>query len=129
MNKMVSIVEFEQQVVSLPTMTRREKLLRWAQIVRATTKNFYIFNGLEYWTPDQLSVGLGDWAPASSTTAFAAAASDSILRDAGLKGDTPAESMRFFELSQSELHEFSCDCGGAISNTEMARRIEGLAVR
>jgi hypothetical protein len=37
--------------------------------------------------------------------------------------------MHFFELSQHELHEFSCDCGGVITNDEMAKRINTLAAK
>jgi len=35
--------------------------------------------------------------------------------------------MDFFELSQSDIHAFSCDCGGSISNAKMADRIEKIA--
>jgi len=33
----------------------------------------------------------------------------------------------FFELSSSDLHIFSCDCGGDISIAEMARRLRYIA--
>lgn len=106
-----------------PVMTRREKLLRFAEIVRAAGRNFMIWNNLEYMSPAQLSQC---YHPAS---AFAAAAADSTLRNAGLTGQTAADAMRFFELSQDDLHAFSCDCGGAITNEDMAHRIERIANR
>jgi hypothetical protein len=122
MNKMVSTVEFEQDVATAITpMTRREKLLRFARVVRESSKQFVIFHMLEHAHPSTLA---GVSHPHS---AFAAAAADPILKDAGLAGDSVADAMKFFELSQAELHEFSCNCGGVISNSEMASRIEKLA--
>ncbi len=60
---------------------------------------------------------------------------DPVLQQAGLKADLPGGNVsvggaqRFFELSKSDLHEFSCDCGGVITNEEMARRVENIAAR
>lgn len=101
------------------TMTRREKLLRFAQIVRAHPKRFYIFNNLEN-ARDYEAV----YHPAS---AFALAAQDQILKDAGLESETVGAAKRFFQLSRADLHNFSCDCGGEINNTTMADRIEAIA--
>lgn len=123
MNQMTSTVEFERDTATpVPSiMTRREKLLRFAHIVRTSGRDFYIFHSLERWDAQMLR------ANTHSASAFAAAAADPILKDAGLAGESPADAMKFFELEQNELHEFSCDCGGAISNTKMADRIERLA--
>jgi hypothetical protein len=35
--------------------------------------------------------------------------------------------MGFFQLTQAQLHEFSCDCGGIITREDIADRIERLA--
>ncbi len=120
MNKPLSTEELKASVAIIP-MSRRDKLMRFADVVRRSERPFFIFHGLEYYHPSQLG---GCYHPAS---AFSAAASDPILKDAGLKGDTALDAMQFFDLAQSELHEFSCDCGGVISNEEMAKRIERLA--
>jgi hypothetical protein len=42
-------------------------------------------------------------------------------------GTTIHDVMKFFGLTQQQLHEFSCDCGGPITREQQARRIEGLA--
>jgi hypothetical protein len=111
----------------LPTMTRKEKLLRFAQIIRSVPKPFVIFHGIEY-EPQHVLAGIHH-----PESAFAAAGRDPVLQQAGLKlekGDvTVGAAQRFFELSQHDLHEFSCDCGGVISNEEMARRVERIAAR
>jgi hypothetical protein len=103
-------------------MTRADKLRRWAEIVRRHKTPLQLYSGLERIPPERLvdfrMVG----------TAFMLAAQDPVLRAAGLRGDSVADVMKFVPLSQMELHTFSCDCGGQISNADMADRIEALAV-
>lgn len=106
-------------------MTRKEKLLHWAELVRKAPRQLFLFDGLEHWSPRDLR---NPMLIGSNRTAFSAAASDEKFREAGLKDHTPAAAMEFFELSQQDLHEFSCNCGGLISNEEMANRIQRLAV-
>ena len=120
MNK--QLLPDEIALLARPVMTRREKLLRFADVVRSYRDTpFGLYHNLEGYRPEQLnSIGL-------SGSAFAAAAADPILRDAGADLHTVGAAQRFFELSQHELHEFSCDCGGTITNTDMANRIESLA--
>lgn len=116
--------------VAIPAaMTRREKLMRWAGLVRATPyPHLMLFSGLESYRQDQLAQLLTD---RSHQTAFGVALSDPVLLDAGLGKPGEAVSiaghMAFFELSQQQLHEFSCGCGGAITNDDMANRIERIA--
>jgi hypothetical protein len=100
-------------------MTKRDKLLRLAQIARHSTHSYFaLFTGLEY---------VRSWASLREPySIFEAAAADPVLRDAGLQSDTAGEAMRFFELTRNEMHSFCCGCGGGISNDEMARRIERL---
>ena len=112
----------------LPTMTRKEKLLRFVEVIRAHPLGIAIFHGLEY-EPQHVLDCLSN-----PYSAFNAAGQDTVLQQAGLTPDlrgnvTVGAAQRFFELSKHDLHEFSCDCGGAISNEEMARRIERIAAR
>jgi hypothetical protein len=67
---------------------------------------------------------------------FATALADPLFREQGLVGTplndgTPAVSPRqimdFFELTQEQLHEFSCNCGGQLTGATIADRIERLA--
>lgn len=105
-----------------PVMTRREKLLRLAYIVRNNDAgHLYIFHNLEDMDDHLLSHQM------HSQSAFAAAAKDPVLQNAGLAGEDCLSAKKFFELSTEQLHEFSCDCGGRISNEHMAQRIEALA--
>jgi len=119
MNKQLSPEELV--TVQAVPMTRREKLMRFAQIIRTQTSHLFLYNNLEdHDDVSQDSIGI-------TNTAFAVATADPIFRDAGLTGETLGVAKRFFELSRDDLHEFSCDCGGALTNTQMADRIEKIA--
>lgn len=138
MNQTLTTAEIEALAIPLPApaMTKKEKLLRFAEIIRKAytpegrDRAFVIFHGLEYVEERRLA----EYHHPHS--AFTAAGMDPVLQRAGLKKDaiggydvSALEAKRFFELSQKELHEFSCDCGGVISNLEMADRIERIAAR
>lgn len=113
--------------VLAPDMTRREKLLHFAHVVRYSRRDdnyagrFFLFNNIEYMDDSVLARCSHPYSP------FAVAAADPVLKDAGLTGGDGLSIKRFFELTTEQLHEFSCDCGGMIDNEEMARRIERLA--
>jgi hypothetical protein len=118
MNKQLSPSEISPFV---PVLSKRDKLLRLAHVIRFAKTPVFVFNGLEY-------LQAGQWEHLSHPhSAFALAVQDPILRDAGMTSDTVGAAKRFFGLSKADLHEFSCDCGGTISNEEMARRVERIA--
>lgn len=128
MNKPLSTAELAQLAVPTlfpdhpkPPLTRYHKLMRFAEIVRKHDSPFVIFHRLEYATAAELD-RMDD-----PRSAFALAAADPVLAEAGLGNTSVGEAKRFFELDQAQLHEFSCDCGGVIDNTQMANRIERLA--
>jgi hypothetical protein len=139
MNRPLSPSELDQlTVVALPLkMTRHAKLLRFAEIIRAAPssrkksgffsryagQSFVIFHHIEYMSDEQLNER------SHPDSAFALAAADPVLREAGLASDTVGAAKRFFELSKDDLHAFSCDCGGVITNERMADRIEQIADR
>ena len=127
-----------------PPMTRREKLLRLAEIARGGRpsvlrtvlykmgwagcyeNSWYIFHRVEYATKESLP------AYHHPASVFDAAVKDPVLYDAGLRPDqgesvSVARAMEFFELTQRQMHPLSCDCGGMISNAEMGSRIEKMA--
>jgi hypothetical protein len=119
MNKPLTSVELSH---ADPPVTKRQKLMHFANIVRSGPRcALYLFNNIEY-------LDRGQWKyithPAS---AFALAAQDKILRDAGLQDSSVADAQQFFDLSREELAEFSCVCGGSINNNEMAERIDRIA--
>jgi hypothetical protein len=122
MNKPLSVAEVDLQFTqTFPTLTKKAKLTRLASVVRAATGNLYIFDSIEDRDPADLNQ------LSHPHSAFALAAADSVLKDAGLKSGTVGAAKTFFELSTDELHAFSCNCGGAVTNNEMARRIENIA--
>jgi hypothetical protein len=104
-------------------MTREEKLLHWASLVRKFKGPLYLFHRLEY------RAELKHIYPATmSASAFTLAEQDTTFNKQGLqRGSSIADHMKFFGLNQQELHEFSCDCGGQIHNRDMADRMEQLA--
>ena len=104
-------------------LTRKEKLLRLAELVRSAPDYLRIFHGMERWRPVSLVQSLAGYGP----SAFTIAAADPVFKAAGIGGANAADFMKFFEISQDELHEFSCDCGGQILNGDMANRITRLA--
>jgi hypothetical protein len=118
----------EQDVVGLVTMTRKERLNRWADLIRSSSHyRMIIFHNLEKWKASDLDMRIYD-VYRGGNTAFAIAMSDKVFNIQGLPSDGSFKDvMDFFTLSQRELHAFSCDCGGEITNECMARTIVRLA--
>lgn len=117
-------------------MSRREKLLLWAGMIRAHHGPLQLYHLLERYSDDQLKEARFT---TNDQSAFGIAVNSPVFQAAGLptkpsgilgngpKSSSMKETMGFFELSQRELHEFSCDCGGQLSNEDMAKRIERIA--
>jgi hypothetical protein len=123
MNQALTKEQLAALEVAAPTMTRSEKLERWATLIEAYPHLVALFDRLEHMRPI-------DRERAQVTgSAFSLAARDPVLKDAGLAGGTVGDVKKFFELSDDELHAFSCNCGGGIDNFEMARRIRLLKER
>ena len=110
--------------ISLP-MTRKEKLLHWAKLIKTEIRALFIFHDLAYWPREHLKNPMlhNHW----GTSAFTLALQDPVFLKEGHTDSSIAGAMRFFELTLRDLHAFSCNCGGDISNEEMARRIERIA--
>ncbi len=122
--KTLDIRQLEGAMPVQAQMTRREKLRHWAQLVRRCNDDLLLYSNLEHMGREWLAGNPMN----HERTAFGLAARDATLQAQGLRLDSSlADGMQFFELSQSQLHEFSCDCGGHISNLHMADRIEKLA--
>ena len=119
MNKSLTTVE---RSLATPPVTKPQRLQRFANVIRCGPRvPLHLFINLEY-------RDTGEWDYlAHPSSAFALAAKDSLLHDAGLTGDSVGDAHRFFDLSREELADFSCVCGGSINNNEMANRIERIA--
>jgi len=119
----------EKEIISAvpiaPVMTRREKLEHWADLIGQQHDHVNLLHNLEKWDDDQLNSELGILY-FMIPTAFQIGAEDPVFKAMGLI-DTVASAMNFFEISQHDLHEFSCDCGGKISNRKMAARVRYFA--
>lgn len=120
MHKPLSQDEISTLNLKSTTMTRRDKLLRWADIVSKHPENLRLYSNLEH-VRDRSTIGI------DPSSAFGLAAQDPVLKDAGLRAGSVQDIEKFFELSLSDLHAFSCDCGGAILNKHAADRIAKLA--
>jgi hypothetical protein len=114
-----------EKIASTVTLTRKDKLLRWAKLIRERAFPVGIYNELEHWSPAMMAMELHQLPHAS---AFALAAKDPVFAAMGL-GKHPSlnDAMKFFELTLDQVHAFSCDCGGHLTNEQQARRIECLA--
>ncbi|THK33878.1 hypothetical protein EHS39_33565 [Ensifer sp. MPMI2T] len=87
------------------TMTRGERLARWAELLEQT--------------PDRClrTLSQTEYQPAtqrdkmrSAGSAFTVAFEDAVLRAEGLTDDTYGEAKRFFELTDWQLHQIVCGC-------------------
>jgi len=119
-------VDVEKLVLeAIPVLTTRKEKLRYAAMLIRKSKlpHLHLYHNLERMPKSYL-----DQTTITPTQAsfFGIMLSDPHLKAAGV-GDTIGKQMRFFQLSQEELHEFSCDCGGAISNSDMADTVDSLA--
>lgn len=116
-------IDLQEEQKTAVALTRKEKLMRWSEMVRSQSSSVMIFHHLEHWHAELLNRSLADY----GNNAFTIAAQDEVFQAAGLKGDSAQNAMDFFELTQPELHTFSCDCGGKISTNQMADRIAAIA--
>lgn len=118
--EVLDLKDVESKSVAL---TRREKILRWAAIIREHREPLRLFHNLEHWHAPQLTMELSQY----GHSAFSLAAEDSVFKAAGLHGSSVKAATEFFDLSRNDLHSFACDCGGLISNTQMAERLTRMA--
>jgi hypothetical protein len=119
-------VEISDLFSAVPVkMTRREKLLRWAKLIRNHQGGLGLFSNLEHYHRNQLQMMM---VTAGGQSAFSVAVGDPEFAAQGLRPESSVRDvLTFFEMTVNEAHVFSCDCGGYIDNVEQARRIEGLA--
>lgn len=128
MNQPLKPEDFLQSVPLLDRprpWTRHEKLQHWAKIVRQWSgPRLQLMHGLEYACYADLTRVPLSRLP---TTAMTVAALDPEFNRQGLNmSSSIIDLMRFMNITQRELHEFSCDCGGPISKEHQAERIEHL---
>lgn len=108
------------------TMSRRERLERWAAVLeRDTRRGLTALTRVESVRRDQRPFLRADNSP------LAIAVDDPVLRKEGLKSDYLGDVMSFFELSPRHAHYLVCDCyyQGTMTAGRVASRIRTLAPR
>ena len=126
MNKLVDI---DSLATAHPTMTREQKLLRLAVLVRQHPFPIALNSNLEHIAAEQLpAVTMKfDYLGVNGMTVFALAAADKTFQKHGLPVEAKLDDViKFLGLERAEYHTFACDCGGNISARGMAERIEML---
>jgi hypothetical protein len=113
------------------TFTRKEKLLRWANLVREDTKinsSLMVFYDLEHLTLAELR-RLPIHHTQAQNNVFGIATKDPVFQSLGLAADAPiSDIVNFLEINRHELHAVSCGCHTAMDRHEVvAQRIEQLA--
>jgi hypothetical protein len=120
-----TLAELERAADATPIpVTRAERLERWATaLAKLAGARLNSLLRTEYVAPEALAQVRADHSPLS------VAAEDPVLRVAGLKNDTFGEAMRFFDLSEHELHRIVCYChyGETMSADEAAHRVRAMA--
>lgn len=105
------------------TMSRNERLERWAQLLEQDPqKRLKTLRETEY-QPEGVRALLRE-----DGSAISIAFQDQVLRDAGLKDDSYGEARRFFELTDGQLHEVICYChlGETVSAATVARHVRAV---
>jgi len=111
-------------VEAAPTMTRRARLQRWADVLKkADSRLLEPLRYVEFYAPAARSGLRGEQTPI--TLAF----DDPLLRAAGLAGDTLGDAQAFFGLTDEETHFILCDCRwhGRMTGSRAARRVRAVS--
>ncbi len=103
-------------------MSKQERLERWAEVLDLAPQGYLrSLYETEYTSQDQRDALREDNSPL--TVAF----QDPVLRAEGLQSDGYGDAIKFFELSDDDLHYIVCYCyhGPTMTPTEVARRVRG----
>lgn len=108
-----------------PRMDRREKLLRWAELLEAGPRRLRSLSEVELLPQAERA------ATRAEGSALAVAFADPALRTAGLASDRFGDARDFFELSEREAHAILCSCllGGEPTSERVAAEVRRVAGR
>ncbi len=106
-------------------LSKRERLMRWAELLKQTEGRVRTLEGTEYLRRRERDRMRQDG------SALSVAFSDPVLRSAGLLSDRFGDAARFFGLSHRELHDIVCHClfGSTVSPHLIACRVRTAAVQ
>lgn len=111
-------------LVDAPTLSRRERLERWAELLaRDPHRRLRALRLVEYLSESDRGLLRGH------NTPMAVAYADPVFRAAGLRGDTFDDAREFFDLSEHEAHHLLCDCHylGRMDGETVANRLHAAA--
>ena len=94
----------EADVFTIPSLSRRDRLERWAEALARHPARLSAIPEVEYGPRRERDARRADHSPL--TVAY----EDPLLRAAGLRGDTIGDAADFFGLSHAQLHHLVCYC-------------------
>ncbi len=110
--------------IAVVPLTAKERLECWALALdRVKGQRLSSLLRTEYLKRDEMARARVESSPLSI------AANDPVLKAAGLKDDTFGEAIRFFDLSEHDLHYIVCYChwGETMSAEQAALRVREVA--
>jgi len=113
----------EVRVAERRTMTRRERLERWAELLeRDPSRRLRSLGEIETKAPAERLLMRSPDSPL--TIAF----EDKVLREQGLASDRLGDAMKFFEMSEDDAHRLLCSCmnGWSMSAGKVARGVHRI---
>lgn len=108
----------------LGTLTRRERLNRWADLLEQRPGSLEPLYRIEYLSEEERRAYRG-----GDATPLAVAFRDPVLRSDGLGGDTLGDAMDYFEMDDEDAHRLLCDCHymGSLTGGNLAARLRHFA--
>ncbi len=108
------------------SMSKRQRLERWAEVLELAPQRYLrSLYETEYTSPRRRYALRQDNSPL--TVAF----QDPVLRAEGLQSDRYGDALKFFELSDGELHHMVCYChhGPTMAPRAVATRVRAAAAQ
>ena len=97
-------IEIDIILVRTTTLTRAERLARWALLLERHDARIRTLDSIEL-VPRRRRNGMR-----AEDSALSIAFADPVLRDAGLEGETYGDVRAFFDLSHGDMHHLACRC-------------------
>jgi len=122
LSELSHVADFKRPVQT-PTLSKRERLDRWAELLeREPDRMLKTLDEIE-WKPRAVRRAMR-----ADDSALALAYADPVLRVAGLASDTFGDAVKFFDISEHDAHIVLCSCHGGdfMRAEEAARRVRGI---
>ncbi len=127
--KLKTLEELKQVAEVRPPLTRdrmskRQRLERWAEVLELAPQRYLRSLYETEYTSQHLRYALRE-----DNSPLTVAFEDPVLRAEGLQSDRYGDALKFFELSDGELHHIVCYChhGPTMAPKAVARRVRAAA--